>query len=604
MDATYLQVNGVFSRLCPPEAAVVAIDRWVRRLAAVVLVSAGMAGPLQAQENALGTSVQSLLDYARAQSPELAAMRQEADAAAQRLGPAGALADPVLRVELMNINNYGNDAPASLLPSKVGETEYTADAAAARLGQARPEARRGCRRRRAGDARAPAPPGPNWPRASRPPTPSIYRTAGNERLTREVLDLMSRLEQVAQARYAGGLVVQQDAIRAQLEQTAMRSELIALDNEKRQLRARLNGLLARDVAAPLADPQVLRPLPNLATVGCRAARRAGARAQPSTAGRAGAAGERAEEPRPHLEQPLSRLAGGAAVDAGGFAPDHVRPDGRDEHPAATGCRAAAQEREAEAMVGAARSRAEALANQLLGELAGNLAALRRRTTHRGVGRDAIATAVGAEPALGAGRLRERQGRLRHAARRPAADSQGADGPSQSPGRGADAPGRNRTHCGRRPLKTATTLLAVVVLGAVGAGSYWLGTRSPVAGARRCLRRRLGGQRQRPQRKLLYYRNPMGLADTSPTPKKDPMGMDYIAVYEGEDSDASAGTGRGQPDPHQHREDPEAGRAHRSGQHAPARQDGARRGADRARRAARVRDRAQVRGLCRAAATST
>jgi len=39
--------------------------------------------------------------------------------------------------------------------------------------------------------------------------------------------------------------------------------------------------------------------------------------------------------------------------------------------------------------------------------------------------------------------------------------------------------------------------------------------------------------------VLYYRNPMGLADTSPTPKKDPMGMDYIAVYEGEDSDTSA-----------------------------------------------------------------
>jgi outer membrane protein TolC len=33
----------------------------------------------------------------------------------------------------------------------------------------------------------------------------------------------------------------------------------------------------------------------------------------------------------------------------------------------------AQEREAESMVGAARSRAEALSNQLLGELAGNLA---------------------------------------------------------------------------------------------------------------------------------------------------------------------------------------------------------------------------------------
>lgn len=34
-------------------------------------------------------------------------------------------------------------------------------------------------------------------------------------------------------------------------------------------------------------------------------------------------------------------------------------------------------------------------------------------------------------------------------------------------------------------------------------------------------------------RILYYRNPMGLPDTSPVPKKDWMGMDYIAVYEGE-----------------------------------------------------------------------
>jgi Cu(I)/Ag(I) efflux system membrane fusion protein len=40
------------------------------------------------------------------------------------------------------------------------------------------------------------------------------------------------------------------------------------------------------------------------------------------------------------------------------------------------------------------------------------------------------------------------------------------------------------------------------------------------------------------RKILYYRNPMGLPDVSPTPKKDSMGMDYIAVYEGEDDDGT------------------------------------------------------------------
>ena len=87
------------------------------------------------------------------------------------------------------------------------------------------------------------------------------------------------------------------------------------------------------------------------------------------------------------------------------------------------------------------------------------------------------------------------------------------------------------------MKTSTRFfaacLALVLLSTVGAVGYWLGTRSnskdpdgavaatPTASAPA-------------QRKVLYYRNPMGLADTSPTPKKDPMGMDYIPVYEGED----------------------------------------------------------------------
>ncbi|MDW5317649.1 efflux RND transporter periplasmic adaptor subunit [Rhizobium sp. PL01] len=42
----------------------------------------------------------------------------------------------------------------------------------------------------------------------------------------------------------------------------------------------------------------------------------------------------------------------------------------------------------------------------------------------------------------------------------------------------------------------------------------------------------------PERKVLYYRNPMGLPDTSKVPKKDSMGMDYLPVYDGEVSDSS------------------------------------------------------------------
>ncbi len=42
-----------------------------------------------------------------------------------------------------------------------------------------------------------------------------------------------------------------------------------------------------------------------------------------------------------------------------------------------------------------------------------------------------------------------------------------------------------------------------------------------------------------ERKILYYRNPMGLPDTSPVPKKDEMGMPYLPVYE-DDAPSSEG----------------------------------------------------------------
>ncbi len=44
-----------------------------------------------------------------------------------------------------------------------------------------------------------------------------------------------------------------------------------------------------------------------------------------------------------------------------------------------------------------------------------------------------------------------------------------------------------------------------------------------------------------EKHILYYRNPMGLPDTSPSPKKDSMGMDYLPVYDGEETDGSTVT---------------------------------------------------------------
>jgi len=38
-------------------------------------------------------------------------------------------------------------------------------------------------------------------------------------------------------------------------------------------------------------------------------------------------------------------------------------------------------------------------------------------------------------------------------------------------------------------------------------------------------------------KIRFYRNPMGLPDTSPVPKKDSMGMDYIPVFDGDEEES-------------------------------------------------------------------
>lgn len=79
------------------------------------------------------------------------------------------------------------------------------------------------------------------------------------------------------------------------------------------------------------------------------------------------------------------------------------------------------------------------------------------------------------------------------------------------------------------MKTATGFVAVTLIAAAtAAAGYWLGQRNAashqVAGAPS------PAGAPADARKPLYYRNPMGLPDTSPTPKKDPMGMDYIPVY--------------------------------------------------------------------------
>jgi Cu(I)/Ag(I) efflux system membrane fusion protein len=88
----------------------------------------------------------------------------------------------------------------------------------------------------------------------------------------------------------------------------------------------------------------------------------------------------------------------------------------------------------------------------------------------------------------------------------------------------------------RPIALIASCVLLVAV-SLGAG-YWWGTRQPAAEAARIAEGKAAPAAAAPavaaKPRILYYRNPMGLPDTSPVPKKDQMGMDYVPVYEGEE----------------------------------------------------------------------
>ncbi|TRZ97618.1 MAG: TolC family protein [Rhodocyclaceae bacterium] len=338
-----------------------------------LLLVLGAATPVLAQERELGKTVESLLDYARTRNPEYTAMRLEAEAARERVYPAGALPDPVLRTELQNITNFGSDASANLLPSRIGGTKYT-------LIQPLPFWGKRDLKREAAEAEADvaqSKSGITWTdQAARIKTSyAQYFAAGKLiQLTTEVIDLIDRIEGIAQARYAGGLVPQQDAIRVQVERTAMRNELIQMETEHHHARTRLNALLARPAQLALAEPDGLRPTPPPAKLDYVAL-----------------------EDRLRAKNPLI-FADDARIRAAeknrdltyrnrypdftvGVSPMQTRNRVNEWElmfefniPLQQQSRRS-QEREAEKMIDAARARKEATANQLLADLSENIAGL-------------------------------------------------------------------------------------------------------------------------------------------------------------------------------------------------------------------------------------
>ena len=323
-------------------------------------------------EEPLGSNLSGLLDYAREHNPELAATRYEAVAAQERAEPAGALPDPVLRTELMDITNQGATG-ARLLPSQVGATKYT-------LMQSVPwYGKRDLQREvaAAGVAQADGQVAASWTElANRIKTTYAmhYFATASERLVQQSLDLLDNLEQTVQTRYANGLGSQQDAIRVQLEKTVMRGELIALQNEHHHTFAKLNTLLSRPASAPLAEPLRSRQLPSAAQLDEQALlERLQARNPQLQIAEAGIASAQKSRELAYANR-YPDLTVGVAPTQSGNAVKTWDLMFEINIPLQQSSRRA-QEREAEAMLSASAARKAALLNQMQADLSENLSAL-------------------------------------------------------------------------------------------------------------------------------------------------------------------------------------------------------------------------------------
>ncbi|MEI7841906.1 MAG: TolC family protein [Gallionellaceae bacterium] len=228
-------------------------------LLAIALLNIFWLAPANA-DNSLGSNLHELLDYARQHNPELATARYEAEAAQQRVAPAGALPDPVLRTELMDITRQGTAEP-QLLPSRTGSTRYL-------LMQTIPSYGKRDLQRKVAEgqlAQANDQIASSWADLATRIKQAFamhYFASSSELLARQTLSLLDNLEQIAQTRYANGLGQQQDVIRVQVEKTMLHSEIIALQEDEHHAHARLNALLSRPINAALATPTKLPSLPS------------------------------------------------------------------------------------------------------------------------------------------------------------------------------------------------------------------------------------------------------------------------------------------------------------------------------------------------------
>ncbi len=223
----------------------------LRHLPACVLAGAlwALALSATATEPIPGHSLESIRSWVLEHNPELRAMDFEAQAAEARIQPAGAMPDPMASVGFRGLDpnkpwrsagaerevNYALRQRLPLWGKRaLARTAASQDAVAVGLD------RLTTARDLLADAEA------------------AYARYWHADQAVAVLDrriaLLRQVEEMAGVRYALGRAAQQDAIRAQVEQTSLQRERIERLATKQEAAATLNAVLGRRSDAPLATP--------------------------------------------------------------------------------------------------------------------------------------------------------------------------------------------------------------------------------------------------------------------------------------------------------------------------------------------------------------
>jgi outer membrane protein TolC len=203
-----------------------------------------------------GSSVDELLAMARAMNPGLAAAALDAQAAQVRIGTTGRYPDPMFRTEFQDITGKDN----RYVPDTLGRVMYTVEQTIPLWGKlelqrkvAVAEAGMASEQRRAVENELAA--------RIKIVFANAYATREAIRINEELLDTIAAIALVAQSRYAQGQGNQQDAVTAEVERGRLQADLARLDGDRQNWNAQMNALLNRPIAAPLAPPQTLRPVP-------------------------------------------------------------------------------------------------------------------------------------------------------------------------------------------------------------------------------------------------------------------------------------------------------------------------------------------------------